>query len=104
MVTSLSGSGERGNEAPRSKAPRYFCEILRSPSTLLAYSAEAAASAAKAGRQGYGGFSSPSSSQQATRYSAKENKKGQRDSARPLPFLITQMPSSSHSASILRRT
>ena len=34
--------------------------ILRSPSTLL--------------RQGYGGFSSPSSSQQAARYSAKENK------------------------------
>jgi hypothetical protein len=64
-----------------------FCEILRpssvvadfggegrSPSTLLAYSAEAVASAAKAGRQGYGGFSSPSSSQQAARYSAKENK------------------------------
>src|SRR3970282_2292697 len=75
MVTSLSGSGERGNEAPRSKAARYLCEILRSPTTLLAYSAEAAASAAKAGRQGYGGFSSPSSSQQATRYSAKENKK-----------------------------
>jgi len=49
-----------GNEGPRSKAPRYLCEILRSPSTLL--------------RQGYGGFSSPSSSQQAARYSAKENK------------------------------
>ena len=49
------------NEAPRSKAPRYLCEILRSPSTLL--------------RQGYGGFSSPSSSQQAARYSAKENNK-----------------------------
>jgi len=49
------------NEAPRSKAPRYLCEILRSPSTLL--------------RQGYGGFSSPSSSQQAARYSAKENKR-----------------------------
>jgi hypothetical protein len=48
------------NEAPRSKAPRYLSEILRSPSTLL--------------RQGYGGFSSPSSSQQAARYSAKENK------------------------------
>src|SRR3990170_3324792 len=47
-------------EAPRSKAPRYLCEILRSPSTLL--------------RQGYGGFSSPSSSQQAATYSAKENK------------------------------
>ena len=62
------------NKAPRSKAPRYLCEILRSPSTLLAYSAEAVASAAKAGRQGCGGFSSPSSSQQAARYSAKENK------------------------------
>ena len=62
------------NEAPRSKAPRYLCQILRSPSSLLAYSAEAGASAAKAGRQGYGGFSSPSSSQQAARYSAKENK------------------------------
>jgi len=48
------------NKAPRSKAPRYLCEILRSPSTLL--------------RQGCGGFSSPSSSQQAARYSAKENK------------------------------
>ena len=34
---------------------------FRSPSTLL--------------RQGYGGFSSPSSSQQAARYSAKENKR-----------------------------
>ena len=56
------------NEAPRSKAPRYLCEILRPSSavadfgrrrpkrTLLAYSAEAVASAAKAGRQGYGGY------------------------------------------------
>src|SRR3989304_4821568 len=51
------------NEAPRSKAPRYLCEILRSPSTLL--------------RQGYGGFTSPSSSQQAARDSAKENKKSE---------------------------
>ena len=61
--TSCRGRGviSLGNEAPRSKAPRYLCEILRSPSTLL--------------RQGYGGFSSPSSSQQAARYSAKENKK-----------------------------
>ena len=48
------------NEAPRSKAPRYLAKILRSSLTLL--------------RQGYGGFSSPSSSQQAARYSAKENK------------------------------
>jgi len=75
------------DEAPWSKAPRYLCGILRSPCTLLAYSAEAVASAAKAGRQGYGGFSSPSSSQhppkdrsavaEAARYSAKENKRNE---------------------------
>ena len=59
------------NEAPRSKAPRYLCEILRSPSTLL--------------RQGYGGFSSPSSSQQAARYSAKENRSTRRAGARGGP-------------------
>ena len=63
------------NEAPRSKAPRYLCEILRSPSTLL--------------RQGYGGFSSPSSSQQAARYSAKENKAVKRNIDRfPADFVF----------------
>ena len=60
QVHGQSGRSAWESEAPRSKAPRYLYEILRSPSTLL--------------RQGYGGFSSPSSSQQAARYSAKENK------------------------------
>ena len=49
----------QSNEAPRAKLRGIF-QILRSRSTLL--------------RQGYGGFSSPSSSQQAARYSAKEKK------------------------------
>ena len=56
--------------------PRYLREILRSPSTLL--------------RQGYGGFSSPSSSQQAARYSAKENKwPSGRRASRTLPLSKT---------------
>jgi hypothetical protein len=68
----------------------YLCEILRSLSTLLAYSAEAVALAAKAGRQGYGGFSSPSSSQQAARFSAKENNQRRKGCLQP-PEVIERL-------------
>jgi hypothetical protein len=76
------------NEAPRSKAPRYLCEILQSPSTLL--------------RQGYGGFSSPSSSQQAAGYSAQENKT--RSLAVKLSILLKAFDFSWQSKKARRRT